>query len=207
MNKLANVWVFSSEAARLPEVMAAGLQLGDSVSVFVLGGADEVARAAALGANKVYHLGEKDSSRIVEEYALTMAKAIEAEAQASLVLLPASRRGKALAAKLGVRLSAGVFNDAAELTIDGEGHVGAKHLVYGGLAIGEEKITSQIAVVTLAAGASRSCQPKKRAAAPKRSLWNLLPLPMAFVAWHVGQRKNPISTWVRPSALSVWAMA
>ncbi|MBO2660060.1 FAD-binding protein [Shewanella algae] len=153
MNKLANVWVFSSEAARLPEVMAAGLQLGDSVSVFVLGGADEVARAAALGASKVYHLGEKDSNRIVEEYALTMAKAIEAEAQASLVLLPASRRGKALAAKLGVRLSAGVFNDAAELTIDGEGHVGAKHLVYGGLAIGEEKITSQIAVVTLAAGA------------------------------------------------------
>lgn len=150
MSKLSSVWVFSDVASRLPEVIAAGVQLGEKVSAFVLGSEDEISKAYSLGASHVYYLGEKESSKIVEDYAATIAQIISNGDSQTLMLLGATKRGKALAAKLGVQLNAGVINDASEVTVaDG---VTAKHMVYGGLAIGEEKITSSIAIVTLGNG-------------------------------------------------------
>lgn len=150
MSKLSNVWVFSDVASRLPEVIAAGVQLGEKVSAFVLGSEDEISKAYSLGASHVYYLGEKDTSKIVEDYAATIAQIISNGDTQTLMLLGATKRGKALAAKLGVQLNAGVINDAAEVTVD-DGVI-VKHMVYGGLAIGEEKITSSIAIVTLGNG-------------------------------------------------------
>lgn len=51
------------------------------------------------------------------------------------MLLPNTRRGKLLAAKLGYRLSAAVSNDASEVALQ-DGKAAVKHMVYGGLAIG-----------------------------------------------------------------------
>lgn len=150
MSKFSNVWVFSDAASRLAEVVAGGLELGEQVSAFVIGSQDDVAAAFSYGAAKVYHLGETDSARIVEDYADTMAKVI-AEGGSSLVLLPSTRRAKALASLLGVRLNAGVITEAAEIEA-AEGSVQAKHMVYGGLALGAEKITSEVAILVAAAG-------------------------------------------------------
>jgi len=150
MSKLSNVWVFSDIASRLPEVIAGGVELGEKVSAFVIGSEDEIAKAYSLGATHVYYLGEKDTSKIIEDYAETMAHAISNGDTNTLMLLGATKRGKALAAKLGVQLNAGVINDASEVTVaDG---VTAKHMVYGGLAIGEEKIVSPVAIVTIGNG-------------------------------------------------------
>lgn len=151
MSKLSNVWVFSDNQSRLAEIMAGAAQLGDCISVFVLGTQAEISAAHALGANKVFSLGEREVCRIVEDYADTMANTIAAGDKPTLVLLPATRRGKALAAKLGGKLNAGVFNDASEITIE-QGSVQAKHMVYGGLAIGEERIVSPVAIVSVGAG-------------------------------------------------------
>ncbi len=151
MSKLSNVWVFSDNQSRLAEIMAGAAQLGDGISVFVLGTQAEISAAHALGATKVFALGEREVCRIVEDYADTMANAIAGGDKPTLVLLPATRRGKALAAKLGAKLNAGVFNDASEINIE-QGKVQAKHMVYGGLAIGEERIVSPVAVVSVGAG-------------------------------------------------------
>lgn len=78
-------------------------------------------------------------------------RAIKEHSPSALVILPATRRGKALAARLGARLQAGVINDAAELVCE-EGHPVATHMVYGGLAFGKEQITTAYAVVTLSSG-------------------------------------------------------
>lgn len=67
------------------------------------------------------------------------------------MLLPNTRRGKLLAAKLGFRLAAAVSNDASAVTQQ-EGHATVRHMVYGGLAIGEETITSPYAVITVGSG-------------------------------------------------------
>ena len=76
MSKLSNVWVFSDNQSRLAEIMAGAAQLGDCISVFVLGTQAEISAAHALGATKVFALGEREVCRIVEDYADTMANAI-----------------------------------------------------------------------------------------------------------------------------------
>lgn len=151
MNKLENVWVFSDATSRLAEVVAAGTALGEKVSVLVLGSATDISQAYALGASTVYHLGDKDDHKIVEDYAQTIAQTIEASGKPTLIILAATKRGKALASKLGVLLHAGVINDATDITIEADG-VKAKHMVYGGLALGEEKIKSSIAIITIGNG-------------------------------------------------------
>ncbi|GAB6176188.1 electron transfer flavoprotein subunit alpha/FixB family protein [Desulfobaculum senezii] len=151
MSKLSNVWVFSDAASRLAEVIAGGAELGEKVSAFVLGSQDDVAKAFALGASAVYHLGDKDSARIVEDYADTMAKVIAEGETPAMVLLPATRRCKGLASKLGVKLDAGVLTEAADIEAGAEG-VSGKHMVYGGLALGEEKVTSAVSIVVVASG-------------------------------------------------------
>lgn len=158
MSKFSNVWVFSDSQSRLAEIMSGAVELGDRVSVFVLGKQIDISAAYALGATNVFALGEREVCRIVEDYADTMANVIVGGDKPTLVLLPATRRGKALAARLGAKLNAGVFNDASEITIE-QGRVQAKHMVYGGLAVGEEKITSLVAIVSVGAGVFQPMAP------------------------------------------------
>ena len=151
MSKLSNVWVFSDIASRLPEMIAAGVALGEKVSAFIIGTEAEINAAYSFGATHVYYLGEKDSQRIIEDYSHTMAKVVSDTADSNnLILIAPTKRGKALASKLGVQLQAGVVNDVSEISI--EGGIYAKHLAYGGLAIAEEKVNSPIAIVTLSSG-------------------------------------------------------
>ncbi|GIU32156.1 FAD-binding protein [Shewanella sp. MBTL60-007] len=151
MSKLSNIWVFSDIASRLPEMIAAGVALGEKVSAFVIGSEADIATAYSYGATHVYYLGDKDSQKIIEDYSHTMAQVISAANDNTLVVLAPTKRGKALASKLGVQLQAGVVNDVAEVSI--EDGVRVKHMAYGGLAIAEEKINSPVAIITLSSGA------------------------------------------------------
>ncbi|NKF49112.1 electron transfer flavoprotein subunit alpha [Shewanella sp. WXL01] len=151
MSKLSNVWVFSDIAARLPEVIGAGVAVADKVSAFVFGDEAQIAKAYAYGATHVYYLGEKAADVVIEDYCDTLAKTInDAGEEQALVILSPTKRGKALASKLGVKLTAGVVNDVTELNL--EGGVVAKHMTYGGLAFAEEKINSKVAIVTISGG-------------------------------------------------------
>ncbi|WP_228371091.1 FAD-binding protein [Shewanella piezotolerans] len=150
MSKLSNIWVFSDIASRLPEVIAAGVALGEKVSAFVVGTESDIDAAFSLGATHVYYLGDKVSQRITEDYSTSMAQVIAANSENSLMLLAPTKRGKALASKLGAQLTAGVVNDAIEINL--EDGIRAKHMAYGGLAVAEEKINSQVAIITLSSG-------------------------------------------------------
>jgi electron transfer flavoprotein alpha subunit len=173
MSIFSTVWVFSDDAARLPGLIAEGARFGEKVAAFVLGSDDDAKASYAHGADAVYHLGEKDPSRIVEDYAQTLAGVIAQGPGKSLVLLAGTRCGKALGALLGVRLEAGVVSEANEISLTGE-HISAKHMVYGGLAVGEDKILSPIAVVVFAGSAPEMAAPL---AAKTGS-----PIPVAFAA-------------------------
>lgn len=150
MSKFSTVWVFSDAASRLPELMGAARQLGEDVRVIVQGN-EQSAQAFRLGADAAYDLGSIPADRIIEDYADTLVQTIKNHAPNALVLLPATRRCKALAARLGARLAAGVVNDANELVLQ-DGHIVATHMVYGGLAFGKEQITTPYAVTTLNSG-------------------------------------------------------
>lgn len=150
MSKLSNIWVFSDTSARLPEVIAGGLELGENVSALVIG-SEQVSDAYAYGANEVYNLGEYDSSKIVENYSKTIAKVIAAGEGKSLVLMPGTKRCKALASLLGAELNVGVVTEVSNIEID-EAGVKCKHLAYGGLAISEELIKTNVSIAVISGG-------------------------------------------------------
>ncbi|QMI04040.1 electron transfer flavoprotein subunit alpha/FixB family protein [Citrobacter sp. RHB25-C09] len=157
MSKFSSVWVFSDTPSRLAELMSGAQALGEQINAFVQT-ESEATTALQLGAHHVWQLSGKPDNRMVEDYADVMAQTLRQQATSGLVLLPATRRGKLLAAKLGFRLAAVVSNDASSVTLQ-DGSATVKHMVYGGLAMGEETIASPFAVVTLSSGTFEAQQP------------------------------------------------
>lgn len=157
MNKFSSVWVFSDTPSRLPELMSGAQAVGEKVNAFVLNEADS-ATACHLGADHVWLLSGKPEDRMIEDYAAAMAETIRQHSEGGAVLLPNTRRGKLLAAKLGYRLSAAVSSDASDVSLQ-DGKAAVKHMVYGGLAIGAETIASPFAVITLSSGTFDAQQP------------------------------------------------
>lgn len=157
MSKFSSVWVFSDTASRLPELMSGAQALGEQVNAFVQSAAEGTS-AIQFGASHVWVLSGKPDDRLVEDYADVMAQTIRQRGDSGLVLLPNTRRGKLLAAKLGYRLAAAVSNDASAVACQ-EGRATVKHMVYGGLAIGEENIASPFAVMTISNGTFETLQP------------------------------------------------
>lgn len=154
MSQLTNVWVFSDNVERYSELMTGARQWGQQVYAVVQDDT-QIAAVKALGAQGLYVLGKTAQQRI-ENYAETLASLIEkpaaADFPATLILLAATKRGKALAARLSVLLDAAVVNDVTTLAVEAQA-LYAEHRMYGGLAFGKEKINTPIAIVTLAPGA------------------------------------------------------
>lgn len=168
MNTFSQVWVFSDTPSRLPELMNGAQALANQINAFVLNDADG-AQAIQLGANHVWKLNGKPDDRMIEDYAGVMADTIRQHGADGLVLLPNTRRGKLLAAKLGYRLKAAVSNDASTVSVQ-DGKATVKHMVYGGLAIGEERIATPYAVLTISSGTFDAAQPdaSRTGARPRR---------------------------------------
>lgn len=157
MSTFSNVWVLSDSASRLPELMSGAKRLADNVQVFSLS-AQQSRDAFQLGADGVWQLEGKPDDRIVEDYADTLAQAIQRQAGQGIILLPNSRRGKLLAARLGARLAAAVVNDASAAEMC-EGEVVTTQMVYGGLAFSAETLRSPYAVLTVNSGAFEARKP------------------------------------------------
>ncbi|MFD1093358.1 FAD-binding protein [Providencia vermicola] len=150
MSKLSTVWVFSDMTSRLPELIGGALTLGEQVNVLALDEAQS-SHAFQLGATQVFQLTGKPDDRILEDYADTIVATIKQHGDKGLLLLPNTRRGKLLAARLGARLQAAVSNDAASITVEADKAV-IKHMVYGGLAFGQETLNSVFSIATVTTG-------------------------------------------------------
>ena len=150
MSKLSTVWVLSDMTSRLPELIGGAQTLGEHVNVIALDDT-QTTQAFQLGANQVIQLSGKPDDRIIEDYADTVVDVIKQHGDTGLLLLPNTRRGKLLAARLGARLQAAVSNDAATVVIEDNKPV-IKHMVYGGLAFGSETLSSSFSIATVATG-------------------------------------------------------
>ncbi|EDU9327839.1 nitrogen fixation protein FixB, partial [Salmonella enterica subsp. enterica] len=121
MSKFFSVWVFSDTPSRLAELMGGAQHTGEQINVFVLSEADSEV-AFHFGADRVWLVRGKPDDRMVEDYAEAMAETLHKHGgEAGMVLLPNTRRGKLLAAKLGYRLAAAVSNDASSVVPQAEG--------------------------------------------------------------------------------------
>lgn len=150
MSKLSTVWVLSDMTSRLPELIGGAQTLDEHVNVIALDDA-QTTQAFQLGANQVIQLSGKPDDRIIEDYADTVVDVIKQHGDTGLLLLPNTRRGKLLAARLGARLQAAVSNDATTVVIEDNKPV-IKHMVYGGLAFGSETLSSSFSIATVATG-------------------------------------------------------
>ncbi len=152
MSQLTHVWVLSDNAERYAELMTGARRWGQQVHAIVYG-AEQVNRAQALGADSVLLLEPHSDLQRIENFAETIAATLEQHTagQPSLLLMAATKRGKALGARLSVLLNAAMVNDATAVTV-ADGSICAQHRMYGGLAFGTEKLNGALAIITLAAG-------------------------------------------------------
>jgi electron transfer flavoprotein alpha subunit len=145
--KLNKALVFSADTGALAGLCSAANVLAQSAVAVVLG---EKSKAEGLlpMAEQVVWLGEKAADTIVENYTGAIESVIKSQ-QPELVLVSGSTRDRCIAAKLAVRLDAGVITDAAGIAITDDGKVQVRRNVYGGTAeatvIGEKAITIVIA--------------------------------------------------------------
>lgn len=146
MSKYPVVFVVADKPQAFSELVPGAAMLGDSVEAIYVGAVDDVAQVFNLGASKLLDIVPQPG-QIYENHAATIAQAIASKPKA-LVLLPADKRGRAMAAKLGVALKAAVVSDVNAFEDDGS----LGHMVYGGLAQGLEKPSTPIVIATVAPG-------------------------------------------------------
>ena len=146
MSKYSTIFVIGDKPQIFNELVPAALLLGAKVKAVYVGKDEDAARRAlALGAEALY-ISPVQPSQIFENHADSIAKLIK-ESDSSLVLLSADKRGRAMAAKLGVKLGAAVINDVTSIEEDSFGH-----MVYGGLAQAKEKANTPIIIATVPSG-------------------------------------------------------
>ncbi|ENG2549237.1 TPA: electron transfer flavoprotein subunit alpha [Citrobacter farmeri] len=149
MSQLTHVWVFSDNVERYAELMAGARQWGQQVYAIVQG-SEQAARVKPLGADGIIVLEKTSELQRIENYAETLAAQIREKGN-GLLLMAATKRCKALGARLSIQLDAAMVNDATAVSVE-ENALFAEHRMYGGLAFGKEKLNSPLAIITLAPG-------------------------------------------------------
>ena len=149
MSQLTHVWVFSDNVERYAELMAGARQWGQQVYAIVQG-SEQAARVKPLGADGIIVLDKTSDLQRIENYAETLAAPIREKGD-GLLLMAATKRCKALGARLSIQLDAAMVNDATAVSVE-ENALFAEHRMYGGLAFGKEKLNSPLAIITLAPG-------------------------------------------------------
>lgn len=149
MSQLTHVWVFSDNVERYAELMAGARQWGQQVYAIVQG-SEQAAHVKPLGADRIIVLDKTSDLQRIENYAETLAAQIRAKGD-GLLLMAATKRCKALGARLSIQLDAAMVNDATAVNVE-ENALYAEHRMYGGLAFGKEKLNGPLAIITLAPG-------------------------------------------------------
>jgi electron transfer flavoprotein alpha subunit len=117
---------------------------GSEVTAVALGTVDqsELAKAGSAGATKVLHVNnEKLNAGVIQAHASAVAQAFEKEAAKTLVLAKSSL-GDAVAARLAIRLNAGLVSNVTELPDNSNGYK-VKRSIYTGKAFAETNLSTE----------------------------------------------------------------
>ncbi|MEY5828873.1 FAD-binding protein, partial [Salmonella enterica subsp. enterica serovar Corvallis] len=151
--------------------MTGARQWGEKVYAIVQGNT-EIDYVKALGADEIVILESHTNLQRVENYAETLASLLGDKN--GLLLMAATKRCKALGARLSIQLDAVMVNDATSIDLlDGTLH--AEHRMYGGLAFGKEKLNSPQAIITLAPGVLEPAAPLPGHTCPQTTLAYIAP--------------------------------
>ena len=144
---MAGIYIFSEDRALAAQLLTPALELKEALGEPLIALARDEAQAtelSTLGPDKVLVVG--DSATWIEGLGEPLAALL---AQASVVLVGGTLRGKHLAADVAARLKTGMTTDAKALRIAG-GKLLATRILYAGLAVCDEELPLP-AVVTIRA--------------------------------------------------------
>ncbi|MFK0554848.1 FAD-binding protein [Escherichia coli] len=108
MSQLNSVWVFSDNPERYAELFGGAQQWGQQVYAIVQN-TDQAQAVMPYGPKCIYVLEQNDALQRTENYAESIAALLK-DKHPAMLLLAATKRGKALAARLSVQLNAAVLN-------------------------------------------------------------------------------------------------
>lgn len=145
-----NTYVFSDNRSLLPELLGGARQLvestGGKTAAIIVGGDQDAADAISMGADHVY-LITQPTDRPLDDAVPTIAE-IVTKHEPDLILIGATRRGKAIAARLAAAIDTAAIVDIKGIEPD-DGSVKARHMVFGGAAIQVEKSLGNVTVATV----------------------------------------------------------
>ncbi len=148
-----DLWVFSEKTSLQAELLAGARTLaeatGGGVAAIVVGDETSAKAALAQGADKVFWLGEK-ADKLVEDFVPTIAGLVQSHKPCAL-LIGASKRGKAVAGRLGAALDTTVITDVKKFFVEGD-VIQASHLIFGGGAVRVEKSATETMIATFGLG-------------------------------------------------------
>lgn len=148
---MADLLVYSEKVKTACELAAKGrefaLALGLGVSAAALGpgAAAQAAELGAAGADRVFVCEDAALEGWPADSVAAALAQIAAEAEARVVLLGSTRRGKELAGRLAEKLGAGAVTDVTALELE-DGEFVAARYAFAGATVAREKVASDVKV-------------------------------------------------------------
>jgi electron transfer flavoprotein alpha subunit len=148
---MADLLVYSERVDTARELVAKGrefaqaLGLGVSAAALGAGAAAATAQLGAAGADRVFVSEDPALEGWPADSVAAALAQIAAEAEATVVLLGSTRRGKELAGRLAEKLGAGAVTDVSNLELGGGEFVAGRY-AFGGATVAREKVASDVKV-------------------------------------------------------------
>lgn len=146
-----NIFVFSESMTLMAEMLSKARELAGngSVAAIVIGSESQVQQAVAVGADKVYWLGEQ-GNWLVDDFVPSITQLI-AEQKPGVLLVGATIRGKAVAGRVAASLDTATVANAKEIKpVDGS--LLATRMIYGGGAVTVQRTVDNLLIVTAGPG-------------------------------------------------------
>lgn len=177
---MTEIWAYSEKPSLLAELIGGAHLLAEkvngTVAAVVLGQKDLAEKAAALGAAKVFWLGEKNENNLVEDYIPTIGQLLKTN-KPTLLLIGATQRGKAAAGRLAAQLHTSAVTDVKDIVVDGNNLL-FQHMIFGGGAVRMEQAKTEVTIATVGSGIFQT--PEKSTAPGK-----IVDVPFVEPAWKI----------------------
>ncbi len=188
---MAGIWVFAENRNHTLELLNAGRELADKLSLSLAAFAADNQLAQEYincGADKVFLLPPLAGDQPLESYVPVLADAAGDE-DPDVIFVGASSRGKEMGARLAARLDTGLCSGCVSFELDDDGKsLKMDRMVYGGAGIQTVVCTTRPQMATFAPRTFEPAQPQQGRTGEIKELRSAPPSPVRVVSRSPKQR-------------------
>lgn len=150
MSTMNNVWVIGESPENYRRLAAAARRLAQHTEALVVGD-EALAQAAATSGVDAVSFAAVPEGGVAESCADAVIEAVK-QGGPDAVLFATTKRMRLLAARVAAALGTRVLNDVGRIWVEGDGHLAAEHMVYGGKAFAVERVFDKAGIALLSDG-------------------------------------------------------